>query len=150
MLEKGGKTSRKLQITPDGKLTRRTTVANETDQLIPVIAKLCEQDTSVQRAFLCSSNVRHICKLPGEGGFCGYRNIQMLISYIIKSRTFGHEQFPEGVPTILELQERIELAWDMGFNSIGRTETGGIRGTRKFIGTPEVEILFMLKQLQIG
>ena len=32
----------------------------------------------------------------------------------------------------------IEQAWDMGFNSSGRIETGGIKGTRKYIGTPEV------------
>jgi hypothetical protein len=79
--------------------------------------------------------------MPREGGFCGYRNIQMLVSWIAKSQAPGHEHFPRGVPTILELQDLIEHAWDKGFNSTGRTETGGIRGTRKFIGTPEVSIL---------
>ncbi|KAJ5584083.1 uncharacterized protein N7459_003883 [Penicillium hispanicum] len=143
MLEKGGKTSKQTQITPDGKLARRTKVENETDHLIPVVAKLCEQDKTVQRAFLCSPKIRHICKMPHEGGFCGYRNIQMLVSYITKAQSLGHEQFPAGVPTILELQDKIELAWDMGFNSVGRTETGGIRGTRKFIGTPEAQALFL-------
>ncbi|KAJ5169127.1 uncharacterized protein N7482_004721 [Penicillium canariense] len=142
MLEKGGRTSKQTQITSDGKLARHTTVENETDHLIPVIAKLCEQDKTVQRAFLCNPKVRHICKLSREGGFCGYRNIQMLVSYITKSRCLGHEQFPDGVPTILDLQDMIEQAWDMGFNSTGRTETGGIRGTRKFIGTPEAQALF--------
>lgn len=138
MLEKGGSSSKQTQITADGKLTRRTTVENETDHLIPVIAKLCEQDSSVQRAFLCSPKVRHVCKMSREGGFCGYRNIQMLVSYLKKSQSPGHEHFANGVPSILELQDKIELAWDMGINSTGRTETGGIRGTRKFIGTPEV------------
>jgi hypothetical protein len=76
--------------------------------------------------------------MPREGGFCGYRNIQMLVSYITKAKVIGHEHFPEGLPTILQLQDMIELAWDRGFNSSGRTETGGIKGTRKFIGTPEV------------
>lgn len=141
MLEKGGSSSKQTQITPDGKLTRRTTVENETDHLIPVISKLCEQDSSVQRAFLCSPKVRHVCKMSREGGFCGYRNIQMLVSYLTKTQSPGHEHFANGVPSILELQDKIELAWDMGFNSTGRTETGGIRGTRKFIGTPEVSLL---------
>ncbi|KAJ5540629.1 hypothetical protein N7494_005705 [Penicillium frequentans] len=143
MLEKGGSSSKQTQITADGKLTRRTTVDNETDHLIPVIAKLCEQDSSVQRAFLCSPKVRHVCKMSREGGFCGYRNIQMLVSYLKKSQSPGHEHFTNGVPSILELQDKIELAWDKGFNSTGRTETGGIRGTRKFIGTPEAQALFM-------
>lgn len=138
MLEKGGRTTKQTQITTDGRLTRHTVVENETDNLIPVLAKLCEQDKSVQRAFLCSPKVRHICKMSREGGFCGYRNIQMLVSYITKSQSPGHEHFRDGVPTILNLQDRIEKAWDMGFNSTGRTETGGIKGTRKFIGTPEV------------
>jgi hypothetical protein len=140
MLEKGGRSSKQTQITADGKLTRRTTVENETDDLVPVIVKLCEQDPSVQRAFLCSPKVRHVCKMSREGGFCGYRNIQMLVSYLKKSQSPGHEHFVNGVPSILELQDKIELAWDMGFNSTGRTETGGIRGTRKFIGTPEVRL----------
>lgn len=138
MLEKGGRASKQTRITADGKLARHTTVENETDHLVPVIAKLCEQDKSSRRVFLCSSKVRHICKMPREGGFCGYRNIQMLVSYINKSKSLGNEHFAEGVPSILQLQEMIEQAWDMGFNSTGRTETGGIKGTRKFIGTPEV------------
>ncbi|KAJ6063777.1 hypothetical protein N7499_012457 [Penicillium canescens] len=143
MLEKGGRTSKQTQITSDGKLSRRETVENETDNLIPILARLCEQDKSVKRAFFCSPKVRHICKMSREGGFCGYRNIQMLISYLRKSRSYGYEHFPEKGPTILDLQDMIESAWDMGFNSVGRTETGGIKDTRKFIGTPEAQALFM-------
>ncbi|KGO39900.1 Peptidase C78, ubiquitin fold modifier-specific peptidase 1/ 2 [Penicillium expansum] len=143
MLEKGGSISKQTQITSDGKFTRRDTVENETDHLIPVLARLCEQDKSVQRAFFCSPKVRHICKMRREGGFCGYRNIQMMVSWLKKSRGFGHEHFPNKGPTILELQDMIESAWDMGFNSSGRAETGGIKDTRKFIGTPEAQALFM-------
>ncbi|EEP79190.1 predicted protein [Uncinocarpus reesii 1704] len=36
----------------------------------------------------------------------------------------------------------IERAWDLGINSNGRAETGGIRGTRKYIGTSEAQALF--------
>jgi hypothetical protein len=127
----------KKMLESSDKLKRRETVENETDHLIPVLARLCEQDKSVQRAFFCSPKVRHICKMRREGGFCGYRNIQMMVSWLIKSRGFGHKHFPKE-PTILDLQDMIESAWDMGFNSSGRVETGGIKGTRKFIGTPEV------------
>ncbi|OQD80710.1 hypothetical protein PENANT_c033G05318 [Penicillium antarcticum] len=143
MLEKGGRTSKQTQITSDGKLSRRDTVENETDNLIPILTRLCEQDKSVKRAFFCSPKVRHICKMPREGGFCGYRNIQMLVSYLRKSRSFGYENFSDKGPTILDLQDMIESAWDMGFNSVGRTETGGIKDTRKFIGTPEAQALFL-------
>ncbi|OJJ41297.1 hypothetical protein ASPWEDRAFT_34819 [Aspergillus wentii DTO 134E9] len=142
MLEKGAKTTQSNRITSDGMLSRHETVENETTGIIPVLAQLCEQDKSIQRAFFCSPKVSHIFKMPREGGFCGYRNIQMLVSYIQGSQSTGHEQFSGKLPTILELQDMIEKAWDMGFNSVGRVETGGIRGTRKFIGTPEAQALF--------
>lgn len=72
------------------------------------------------------------------GSFCGYRNIQMLVSYLISATETGSRAFPGGVPNIFQLQDQIEDAWDNGCNSRGRTETGGIKGTRKFIGTQEV------------
>jgi hypothetical protein len=50
--------------------------------------------------------------------------------------------FPDGAPSIPQLQHLIEAAWDAGYNSTGRIETGGIRGTRKHIGTPEAQALF--------
>lgn len=46
--------------------------------------------------------------------------------------------FPDGMPNILQLQDRIEQAWDNGHNARGRIETGGIKDTRKYIGTLEV------------
>lgn len=144
MLETGPKATRSNKISSDGKLIKHSTIENETAGVIPVLSHLCEQDKSVQRAFFCSPKVRHICKMPREGGFCGYRNIQMLISYIEESQSSDNGHFHQGVPTILELQDLIEHAWDMGFNSVGRVETGGIRGTRKYIGTPEVGIIFIV------
>lgn len=68
----------------------------------------------------------------------------MLISHIQGSSLRGLSHFPNRrLPTILDLQNMIEEAWDRGFNSIGRSDTGGIRGTRKYIGTSEVNILNM-------
>ncbi|KAB8232174.1 DUF1671-domain-containing protein [Aspergillus alliaceus] len=138
LLQKGAKTMESNTNTPDGTLWRQQSVENETNDVIPVLVRLCEQDKTVQRAFFCSPNVCQVSKMPREGGFCGYRNIQMLISYIKECRVLGHECFSSTLPSILQLQDMIENAWDMGFNSIGRIETGGIRGTRKYIGTPEV------------
>ena len=67
-----------------------------------------------------------------------YRNIQMMISYIQNAQADGHDCFPGKLPTIFQLQDMIEYSWDAGFGSVARLETGGIRGTRKYIGTPEV------------
>lgn len=67
-----------------------------------------------------------------------YRNIQMMISYIQNAQADGFDCFPGKLPTIVKLQDMIEYSWDAGFGSVARLETGGIRGTRKYIGTPEV------------
>ncbi|GAD95818.1 hypothetical protein CPC735_028710 [Paecilomyces variotii No. 5] len=138
MLENGASVIRTNRINRNGLLERHETVENETAGVVPVLIQLCQQDKSVQRAFFCSEKVRHVFKMRMEGGFCGYRNIQMLISHVQDAKKPGHEHFPGKLPTILRLQDLIEQAWDMGFNSSGRVETGGIRGTRKYIGTPEV------------
>ncbi|EAW12468.1 C78 family peptidase [Aspergillus clavatus NRRL 1] len=142
LLEQGAHKGQSNTINSDGTLSRRETIENEATNVIPVLARLCQQDPSVKRAFLCNPKTRQITKMAREGSFCGYRNIQMLISYIQESHGPAHEQFPT-LPTILQLQDMIEDAWDMGFNSVGRAETGGIRGTRKYIGTPEAQAVFL-------
>jgi hypothetical protein len=143
MLEEGAKVTTTNRIGPDGALIRVETIANETPDLVPVLARLSQLDRSVERAFYCSPEVRHVCSMPKEGGFCGYRNIQMMVSYISGAQAPGAEHFPGRLPTILKLQDLIETAWDRGFNATGRVETGGIRYTRKYIGTPEAQALCM-------
>ena len=68
----------------------------------------------------------------------------MLASYINGVRSQGYTIFRGKVPTIFAIQDYIEEAWDMGINSQSRIETGGIRGTRKYIGTPDVSILCLV------
>jgi len=65
----------------------------------------------------------------------------MLCSYIIGAESQGYEGFNGRIPSIFQIQDYIETAWDIGINSQGRIETGGIRGTRKYIGTPDVSKL---------
>lgn len=137
-LEIGAKVKYINQIHADGHLSRVETVANEISGTVPVLAQLCEQDRALSKAYLCHPDVQHVVKMAKEGGFCGYRNIQMMISYIRGASSQGYHCFPERIPSILDLQDSIESAWDKGINESGRIETGGIRGTRKYIGTPEV------------
>ncbi|KAH6686136.1 peptidase family C78-domain-containing protein [Plectosphaerella plurivora] len=110
--------------------------------ILPVLQQLLRLNQVTQRAYLCDSNVQHVSKLKKEGGFCGYRNIQMLASYMIAAGSDGHESFHGKLPTVLEIQEYIEAAWDSGINPLGRLETGGIKGTRKYIGTAEAQAMF--------
>ena len=143
MLEEGAKVTISNQIGANGTIVRVEAIANETPHLVPVLAHLSRLDQSVDQAFYCSAAVHHVSKMPKEGGFCGYRNIQMLISYMRTSQSTGYEHFSDHkIPSILRLQDMIEHAWDLGFNSAGRIETGGIRLTRKYIGTPEAQALF--------
>lgn len=108
-----------------------------------VLGKLFDQDRDVETAYICHFAVRYVGKIKVKGknegnSFCGYHNIQMLVSYINAAEVQGSENFANGIPTIWEIQNIIEEAWDHGFNESGRLQTGGIKGTRKHIGTPEV------------
>lgn len=118
--------------------------ATRIPHMIHILAKASEQDPSIQTTYLCDPSTQYITKTKSEGSLCGYRNIQMMISYIIgrNDRNELAEVFSAGIPSILQIQDLIENAWDKGINSNGRVETGGIRGTRKHIGTPEVQALF--------
>ena len=108
-----------------------------------ILQKIIEQDQDVEVVYLCHSGVRYVSKINVKGkdegnNFCGYHNIQMFVCYITAAQAPGHEKFAGDIPTIWETQDFIEEAWDQGFNESGRVQTGGIKGTRKHIGTPEV------------
>ncbi|KAH6658365.1 peptidase family C78-domain-containing protein [Truncatella angustata] len=111
--------------------------------IISVLAGLLKSSRSTEYAYLCSPAVDHVSKLKKEGGFCGYRNIQMLCSYIIGARAEGASSLNGRLPSVFDIQEHIEGAWDRNFNAQGRIETGGVRGTRKYIGTPEAQAMFL-------
>ena len=132
-------------LTYNGFEMRVDVLQNETTNLVTTLRKLSEADHSVRSGagHFCHPGVNHVGKLPREGGFCGYRNIQMLVSYIRSRKgAAGHLRFSGKLPTIIQLQDMIENAWSHGFNSNGKLETGGIRGTRKHIGTSEAQALF--------
>lgn len=110
-----------------------------TSNLVQIIGKLSSLDPKVKKVVLCHDAVQHVTRFPNEGHhFCGYRNIQMLMSYLNSTNPVCIERFGNSMPSILELQALIEKAWDRGINERGRIETGGISGTRKHIGTLEV------------
>ncbi|OAA64623.1 DUF1671 domain containing protein [Niveomyces insectorum RCEF 264] len=110
--------------------------------IIPVLKQLLEQSPSTDYVYLCDPCVQHVSRLPKEGGFCGYRNIQTMISYIVGAHYPGYKLFSDDLPSVFDIQNLVENAWDMGINAQARIETGGIRLTRKYIGTPEALALF--------
>jgi hypothetical protein len=101
------------------------------------VIQLCNMSRNLgEKVSLLSGN--ESLGLTLTGGFCGYRNIQMMCSYIIGVESQGCDRLRGKIPSIFDIQEYIEHAWDLGINAQGRVETGGIRGTRKYIGTPDV------------
>lgn len=129
------------KLTPSGGIKTVKKIGNYVPGVMPILEMLIEQNPDTAYAYTCHPSVEHVSKLKNEGGFCGYRNIQMLASYIVNSQSQGHYHFKDKIPSIFDIQGFIEHAWDVGINSVGRAETGGIIGSRKYIGTPEVSKL---------
>jgi hypothetical protein len=127
----------------DGNTHVEDVVENETPGIVPMLARLSELDSHVRVAYYSHPATKHIGKIRGEGGFCGYRNIQMQLSYLQGSKAQGHEAFPgPRTPGILRIQDDIENAWDNGISAISRKEIGVLKGTRKWIGTTEANAFF--------
>ncbi|KAI1477135.1 DUF1671-domain-containing protein [Daldinia eschscholtzii] len=116
--------------------------------VIPVLAQLLQQNKYTQYAYLCHPETQHISKLRNEGSFCGYRNIQMMISYIVNTGAPGAIAFRNTIPSIFQIQDLIEKGWDQGIHEEGRIELGSLRGTRKYIGTPEAQTLLASLNIQ--
>jgi hypothetical protein len=137
-LEQGPKIrTRKIKLR-SGKTITEEIVDGETNGVLPILKRLINSDPYINRAWLCHPTVKQIGKEKNEGGFCGFRNIQMQASYLQGSKAPGNEHFPGRTPGILKLQEHIEDAWDAGIHWYSREQIGKLRGTRKWIGTLEV------------
>ncbi|KAF1813293.1 hypothetical protein P152DRAFT_395122 [Eremomyces bilateralis CBS 781.70] len=141
---------RKNILRSDGKgMLTLTWYKNETPDLIPELARLSETDRNIRKAWYCDDAVHHVGKTTTrDTGFCGYKNIQVMLSYIQNARSKGYKELRrrgfDMTPGILDLQDMIEEAWDKGFCSFGRKETGGVKGTRKWIGTSELAAVLTL------
>jgi len=141
-LENASKPSYECRIGPSGKVIREAIVYNEKPRPIPILADLSAHDPNVTIAYFCHKSVKHVHKVKCDGNFCGYWNIQMLLSYrLARIEDPAHSYLP--LPNVLEIQDTIEAAWDAGTCAFGRTETGGIRNTRKWIGTHEAAAYFL-------
>ena len=142
-LKAGPRVTRERRIGSDGRLTVVEIVENHNEGMVPRLAELSELDSTIREAWYCHPSVQHIVRWQHEGGFCGYRNIQMQISYIQGAKALGCTLFPgPRVPTIPQLQTWIEDAWDNGISELSREQIGKLKGTRKWIGTSEAHALY--------
>ena len=125
---------------------------HQCSNVVTHLAHLLSRATAVQIAYLCTATVIQVSKIPDEGNtFCGYRNIQMLVLALdlpVPNLANGQssDRRDSAAPTstawtVPTIQRLIEQAWIQGHNASGKIQTGGILGTRKHIGTLEVEAL---------
>ncbi|PQE30765.1 peptidase family C78 protein [Rutstroemia sp. NJR-2017a WRK4] len=120
LLQADGEIKTINRLDSDGKYRKVKYCVNQAPDIIPILTQLLAQDPMVDYAYICDPAVLHVSKLSRE----------------------GHEAFQNRLPTIFDIQDYIEKAWDLGINAQGRIETGGIRGTRKYIGTPDAHAMF--------
>ncbi|KAF2423315.1 DUF1671-domain-containing protein [Tothia fuscella] len=141
-LQKGPKVTRSKVISRSGGVVTREEVQGETIGVLPVLRRLIEYDPYVRIAYLCHPTVKQIGKDKYEGGFCGYRSIQMQVSYLQGCKAPGCEHFPGRTPSIFELQDQIETAWDNKIHWHSRSQIGVLKYTRKWIGTLEAHAIY--------
>ncbi|KAK2633942.1 hypothetical protein Ddye_028734 [Dipteronia dyeriana] len=119
------------------------------DGLMSLLRKSLElEPDNNSLTYLSSGYIDHFQSIVSEdvGWGCGWRNIQMLASYLLSKRQdardflFGGSGF---VPDISSLQRWLEIAWEKGFDTIGSHHFNKtVYGSRKWIGTTEFAALF--------
>ena len=123
---------------------RDVTVSVEgSEGLMPMLQSCLESDLERFSVVVISGVIEHFesKKDVDMGWGCGWRNIQMMCSYLLSEDTelrevlFGSAGF---VPDIPALQMWLEIAWGKGFDVAGGEYFNwNIRGTNKWIGTTE-------------
>ncbi len=74
--------------------------------------------------------------LQADNWSCGYRNLQMLLSGMMPTLL---DIFPNGVPSVEEVQRDMEILWGMGYDARNAEHHGhSLVGKRTWIGTVEV------------
>ncbi|XP_038077960.1 zinc finger-containing ubiquitin peptidase 1-like [Patiria miniata] len=90
---------------------------------------------------LCSDTDHYSSTYGDKGWGCGYRNLHMLLSSLVRIDEYRQVLFSgqNAIPSISKLQQLIEAAWAKGFDPQGREQLGGrVANTRKWIGATEI------------
>ncbi|KAF9355783.1 hypothetical protein BGX26_006133 [Mortierella sp. AD094] len=106
-----------------------------------------------KQAYLADTSVLFIQSDQSDRGWgCGYRNLQMMLSYVVNQtavhcedvhgtshRVSASRLISHPIPTISELQQQLEFAWKSGFDPPGAQQLGHkVVESKKWIGTTEV------------
>ncbi|GJJ75532.1 zinc finger-containing ubiquitin peptidase 1 [Entomortierella parvispora] len=136
-----------------------------------ILLELSKRQGFTNRAYLADPSVMFCQSDKTDRGWgCGYRNIQMMLSYVTaqqqkfrqqqeqeswesfgtttlagstdEDRSDGHSLDVE-IPSIRDLQCQIEYAWSMGFDPVGARQLAHrVERTEKWIGTTEAYSVF--------
>ncbi|KAI1318371.1 hypothetical protein EDD11_006709 [Mortierella claussenii] len=114
---------------------------------IKLLLNISKSQGVTKQAYLADPSVLFCQSDKTDRGWgCGYRNLQMMLSYVVQqpapngtASTFLASSSPgPSVPSILELQSQLEFAWANGFDPTGAAQLDHkVIGTRKWIGTTE-------------
>ncbi|KAL5196469.1 hypothetical protein ABZP36_008383 [Zizania latifolia] len=111
------------------------------------LLKSCLESEAGSSTSIISGHVDHHQTLSSEdkGWGCGWRNIQMLSSHLLKQRPEARDALFGGagfVPDIPSLQRWLEIAWDKKFDTLGSIHFDSkVYGAKKWIGTTECAAL---------
>ncbi|KAI8060016.1 peptidase family C78-domain-containing protein [Gongronella butleri] len=138
-------TKRTARHRQDASLWLQVKAMNQSSRTAGVIPRLEPHFTRLNKkgktvhAYLCSALTDHISTgLSDLGWGCGYRNTQMLMSFLERTRQDGQLLLPQ-VCDIAGLQILLEHAWQEGFDPVGAKQLQQhVHKTRKWIGTTEV------------
>jgi hypothetical protein len=99
------------------------------------------QHSAISRVYFVDTPCHHYASVSGvdRGWGCGYRNIQTLLSALMRMPELKRRLFDGTgrVPSIHNIQLAIEKAWSEGFDRDGAAQLKGVLGTTKWIGTTE-------------
>ncbi|GFQ02163.1 zinc finger with ufm1-specific peptidase domain protein [Phtheirospermum japonicum] len=115
--------------------------------LMTLLRKCLESESTNSVSILCG-HIDHIQSIESwdVGWGCGWRNIQMLSSYLLSQREETRNVVFGGcgyVPNIRSIQNWLELAWEKGFDTPGSDYFDRkIHGKRNWIGTTECAAVF--------
>ncbi|KAI9471836.1 MAG: peptidase family C78-domain-containing protein [Benjaminiella poitrasii] len=132
------------RINADREIWDKVTVLNQDCRTSGVIPRLEPnfKKADTLAAYLCSPLTDHLSTSFMDLGWgCGYRNCQMLMSFL-ERRTEDGEPILKCVLDITSIQLLIEKAWKEGFDTLGAAQLDHhVFKTRKWIGTTEVYTL---------
>jgi hypothetical protein len=116
-----------------------------TKDLTPLIKLAIKNRSPNNKIYICKDVNHYFTSLGDAGWGCGYRNFQMICSYLLENSYFTKQLFGgiDSICTVPEIQTWMEKCWSAGFDREGRKIFNGkLTNTKGMLGTTDVAALF--------